>query len=599
MKVAAKKIQHGDFETSNLSDYINSLPFFSSMEQAIKTEVLSVSYLKSVVEGEIIVGQNEFNTSLFVIIEGEFTVNFNEEKIATLTDPGEIIGEISLVTGKNTVAEVVAQKDSKLMVIDFSPFINSDKKIHIQLLNSFYRFFTKKLSEKISLTNLKAMQFEIANRELIKTQENLKQINEHLELRIKKRTENILKKTEELSRKNITLMAAKEKLEDLLEFRKKVLTEIRSLYDENIRPIEATVNQFYDENSENENTVLKEIVGNFKKMVNLLESFLDIHAIEQAMHNKKVVFSHSSKRHILLSRMALGGTGISLMTTSEMNIFTQIIQKDNPQLVFTDRAMLEEYLNLGYQFNENKLVLVYSESTKDIISDIISKGFKCNLMFQNFKNRSFTVKNLLATSNKLLSKKIFGFEKYLSWELDVKDIWLNSSDKRIEAIEDFCGYFKMMGIKQSLIDRCKGVAEEMLMNALYDAPVDETGAHIFNHVSRKEVVTLPDGKSSILKYGTDGMFAALSVEDDYGSLTFETLFSYLNNCYQGTPRHSEEGKGGAGRGLHQIVENSDYTIFNISKGVKTEVISLFYLDARSEEVHDPGVCFFQIDENEE
>ena len=37
-------------------------------------------------------------------------------------------------------------------------------------------------------------------------------------------------------------------------------------------------------------------------------------------------------------------------------------------------------------------------------------------------------------------------------------------------------------------------------------------------------------------------------------------------------------KGGAGRGLKMMIDNSDLTIFNIHKGKQTEVISLFNLE---------------------
>jgi hypothetical protein len=41
-------------------------------------------------------------------------------------------------------------------------------------------------------------------------------------------------------------------------------------------------------------------------------------------------------------------------------------------------------------------------------------------------------------------------------------------------------------------------------------------------------------------------------------------------------------KGGAGRGLHMLIESSDLTIFNVKKQVKTEVIVLFNLEAAAQ-----------------
>jgi hypothetical protein len=51
-------------------------------------------------------------------------------------------------------------------------------------------------------------------------------------------------------------------------------------------------------------------------------------------------------------------------------------------------------------------------------------------------------------------------------------------------------------------------------------------------------------------------------------------------------------KGGAGRGLHQIIENSDLTIFNVKKGIRTEVICLFNIDGQKREAQPSFHYFF-------
>lgn len=75
-----------------------------------------------------------------------------------------------------------------------------------------------------------------------------------------------------------------------------------------------------------------------------------------------------------------------------------------------------------------------------------------------------------------------------------------------------------------------------------------------------------------------GSMIAISVEDPFGALTKEVIISYLERCYYGSAGIMNANKGGAGRGLHQIIEKSDLTIFNVKKGIKTEVISIFNLE---------------------
>jgi hypothetical protein len=76
----------------------------------------------------------------------------------------------------------------------------------------------------------------------------------------------------------------------------------------------------------------------------------------------------------------------------------------------------------------------------------------------------------------------------------------------------------------------------------------------------------------------------VQVEDPFGSLDGDTILNYLDKCYGGvateTGHDGTVPKGGGGRGLHQIIENSDLVVFNIHFGFRTEVIALFNVDPR-------------------
>jgi len=84
----------------------------------------------------------------------------------------------------------------------------------------------------------------------------------------------------------------------------------------------------------------------------------------------------------------------------------------------------------------------------------------------------------------------------------------------------------------------------------------------------------------------------VSVKDPFGSLTKEIIVDYLLSCYNNQAGSMNENKGGAGRGLHLMLEAADLTIFNVKKGVSTEVISLFYVEQRRES--NPAFHYFFI-----
>lgn len=158
-------------------------------------------------------------------------------------------------------------------------------------------------------------------------------------------------------------------------------------------------------------------------------------------------------------------------------------------------------------------------------------------------------------------------------------VHVKSAKERHDLKDQMVEHLKKLKVRTTIADRCYQVVEEMLMNAIYDAPMDKlSGKNLFNHLSRKDDVHLSPEQYSILEYGIKGHIVAVSVTDPFGGLTRDTLIDYLESCYSGVPGEMNEklGKGGAGRGLHQIVENADLTVFQVKRGEKTRVVSYFW-----------------------
>jgi hypothetical protein len=184
-------------------------------------------------------------------------------------------------------------------------------------------------------------------------------------------------------------------------------------------------------------------------------------------------------------------------------------------------------------------------------------------------------------------------EKYLSWGVEVNHHNILHSKQREELKGTMTEHFRRFGIRSSILGRMNTVVEEMLMNAIYDAPVDSYGKSLFNHMSRKEEILLDSYQQSQLRYACDGVHLAVAVEDNFGALTKEIIINYLKSCYEGRAGTLNEGKGGAGRGLHQIVENADLTVFNVKSGIRSEVICIFNLEPVKID-SSPGLQYYFI-----
>lgn len=193
------------------------------------------------------------------------------------------------------------------------------------------------------------------------------------------------------------------------------------------------------------------------------------------------------------------------------------------------------------------------------------------------RDRDMDEAELLATTRKMMDHDIFGLDKYLAWGAQVRRLRIASYDDKRAAIEAVSDFARLAGCRRSLLGRMEIVLDELLMNALYDAPAAESGDRN-RYLSRAVPGGGPVSSRAVdLSFACDGRFFALSVQDAFGSLERQTILSHLNRAvaYAGSPlNHAERG---AGLGLYFILSSVSRFVANIEPGRATEVICLFDL----------------------
>ena len=314
-------------------------------------------------------------------------------------------------------------------------------------------------------------------------------------------------------------------------------------------------------------------------------------ALERTVGGRVLLVEPDKKQHLPI-RMALGSSRLELEIVNNADEAIEALGKSTYDIVLCE----ENCMRVLEEIEQKKMgvvpVLLTNRDACGNLDVLQGNRFVNYLISRDPEDRSVTIRYVLTALSKLLNKDIFGLEKYLSWGVEVQKRDVTGSMQRDELREEIYSYFKKMGVRSTVLDRVNTVAEELLMNAVYDAPVDIKGNSLYNHMSRKEEIQLETHQQSHLRYASDGLLLAISVKDPFGSLTKEVLVDYLMSCYNGSPGSMNSGKGGAGRGLHQIIENADLTIFNVRKGVRTEVICLFNVDGQKKPTQPTFHYFF-------
>jgi hypothetical protein len=124
------------------------------------------------------------------------------------------------------------------------------------------------------------------------------------------------------------------------------------------------------------------------------------------------------------------------------------------------------------------------------------------------------------------------------------------------------------------------VCEELLMNALYDAPVDETGKQIFAEVDPHDRTKTKSPRPVSIRFAaTDDKFA-ICVRDRFGRLAKNTILSYIEKCIH-SPNQIDRKTYGAGLGLYLVANAAASYVVNVAYGIATEVICTFDRGAKT------------------
>jgi hypothetical protein len=197
-----------------------------------------------------------------------------------------------------------------------------------------------------------------------------------------------------------------------------------------------------------------------------------------------------------------------------------------------------------------------------------------------------TEDDLVVTSGKVATGDIFGLEKYLLWGVVVSERPVRRYDEKRDALRQLADFAEEIGVRRQLVARIEAVADELLMNALYDAPAVRYGVEPrIAERARAGLGPLGD-EPALVRWGCDGHRLALSVRDNYGELRKEAILEHLARARAGRGAPLARPGGGAGLGLYFVVSSVAGLVANISPGRATEMIALFDVKATGRE--SPG-----------
>ena len=204
-------------------------------------------------------------------------------------------------------------------------------------------------------------------------------------------------------------------------------------------------------------------------------------------------------------------------------------------------------------------------------------------------------RELSAMATRVLAGDIFGLEKLIAWGTQIHSFLVGDYQEKSLCISQISEFAEAMGVRRKYRESIEQCLDEMLMNALYDAPVDEQG--------QPDLRGDPDQDADLAARRAEGGRAVRvrrQAVRDRGARRVRHARARARCCATCTSACTPSSRSIArpaarASGLYLMASSSTSVFFNVLPGVATEAVCTFDLEAPKLQLESFGFFTEKID----
>jgi hypothetical protein len=187
----------------------------------------------------------------------------------------------------------------------------------------------------------------------------------------------------------------------------------------------------------------------------------------------------------------------------------------------------------------------------------------------------------------------FGIEQYFPEKFERVSMKIEHSRDKTKVLAEIREFLDTHEVSSRISSLGVDAADELIMNALFDAPFEEGKGEYRRHASRDAAFDLTPKEHVQVEVGLCPEFIGIQIADNFGSLTRKSILKHLSKDYHAIDYQAPVDNPGAGLGLHKLNQLAMALLFVTDPKVRTEVTVLFG-NAKSYREFRLGFSFFSI-----
>jgi hypothetical protein len=168
----------------------------------------------------------------------------------------------------------------------------------------------------------------------------------------------------------------------------------------------------------------------------------------------------------------------------------------------------------------------------------------------------------------------YGAAQRLAAGSDVHVCGVTTYEDKQNAIAEISAFAATSGIPESQCDAIEQAIDELVMNALYAAPVDARGRPLFERIGVRRRIVLRTDQQAIVAYGIDATRLVVAVRDVFGRFGRGALVRHLDKGLHARDKVDRKA-GGAGLGLYLLASSASTLSFTVTPGSACEATVTF------------------------
>jgi CheY-like chemotaxis protein len=301
-----------------------------------------------------------------------------------------------------------------------------------------------------------------------------------------------------------------------------------------------------------------------------------------------ILIVHPDRKTQRLVHRILGVTGYRVEIADTLAQASSTLDSLRPRLVVTDAALsldpaYAEFFERARACGAEACMTLHGSPTADRVPQILGLGAVTNLLVHAMP---VLAEELTITAHKLMRGDLFGVEKYLLWGTELHETTVDRASQRMDIVAELEAELVRRGQSARVARMVRLVADELISNAVHNAPIDEHGVRYLADQARDTELVLEGRHRVRVRWGCDARYVAVEVNDFFGSLDRDTALVALGK------QAVREVGGGAGLGVAMAYRSCDHLVFNLAPGRRTEVIAL--VDVRYAATEQPPASSYNV-----